>query len=109
VQSRFVIDRDFFAGFYVAQRKKENVIVEDLHESVWATGMVDVVSAVSTAASVKTPTTVDLADSEHLSMRSTTCLSVRDFFASILGDLASLFERYGCEAALTVYQRRSDS
>lgn len=63
MQRRFVIDRDLFASFDVAQREEENVIVEDLHESVWTTRMIDVVSAISTAASVKTPTTVDLTDS----------------------------------------------
>lgn len=63
MQRRFVIDRDLFASFDVAQREEENVIVEDLHESVWTTRMIDVVSAIATAASVKTPTTVDLTDS----------------------------------------------
>lgn len=37
MQGRLVIDRDLFAGFYVAQRDEKNVIVEDLHESVWTT------------------------------------------------------------------------
>jgi len=65
VKCRFVIDRDLFAGFDVAQGNEENVIVEDLHEGVWGTGVVDVVSAVSAAASVETPAIVDLTNAEH--------------------------------------------
>jgi hypothetical protein len=63
VQRRFVIDRDLFANFNVAQREEKNVIVDDLHESVWTTGMIDVVSAISTTAPVKAPTIVNLTDS----------------------------------------------
>jgi hypothetical protein len=39
------------------------VVVDDLHKSIWATRMVDVMRSISTAASIQTPTTVDLADS----------------------------------------------
>ena len=34
VQRRFIIDRDLLAGFYVAQRDEENVVVKNLHERI---------------------------------------------------------------------------
>jgi hypothetical protein len=37
VQRRLVIDRDLFAGFYVAQRDEENVVVKNLHERIGPT------------------------------------------------------------------------
>ena len=65
--------------------------------------MVDVVSAVSAAASVKTPTIIDLTDSEHSPVSSAPRFDVRDLLAGVFGDLVSLFERYGGEAASAVY------
>jgi len=65
--------------------------------------MVDVVSAISAAAPVKTPTTIDLTDSEHSPVRSSPRFGVRDLLTGVFSDLVSLFERYGGEAASTVY------
>lgn len=41
-------------------------------------------------------------------MRSAARFGVRDFLAGVLGDLVSLFERYGSEAAFAVNERRLD-
>ena len=68
--------------------------------------MVDVVSAISAAASVKAPTTIDLADSEHPPVSASPCFGVRDLLPRVLGDLVSLFKRNSREAASAVYQRR---
>ena len=68
MQRCFIIDRDLFAGFNVAQGAKENVIVQDLHERVWTTRVIDVVSAVAAATAVETPATIDLANPEHAAM-----------------------------------------
>ena len=65
MKCRFVIDRDLFARFDVAQRNEENVIVKNLHEGVGPTGVVDVVSTVSTAASVEAPVIVHFTNAQH--------------------------------------------
>ena len=70
VQRRFVIDRDLFAGFYVAQRDEENVVVKNLHEGIRTARMVDIVSAISAAASVETPAIIDFTDSQHFAVSS---------------------------------------
>ncbi len=54
--------------------------------------MIDVVRAVSAAASIETPTTIDLADAQHLSMRTPASFGVGDLFAGVFSDLASSFE-----------------
>ena len=84
------------------------MVVEDLHECVRHARVIYVVSAISTATSIQTPATVDLTDSEHLSMCSAPSLSVRDLFARVLGDLMSLLEKNRREAALAVYRRGPD-
>ena len=68
MQCCFGVDRDLFAGLYVSQGEEENVVVKDLHEGVWNARVVDVMRAVPAAAPVKTPTAVDFADAQHLSM-----------------------------------------
>ena len=102
VQRLFIIDRDLFAGFDVAQRTEENVVVNDLHERIRAARVIDVVRAVTTATSVQTPTTVHFTDSEHPSMRAAPRFGVGDLFTGVLGDLVSLLERKGCEASFAV-------
>jgi hypothetical protein len=84
------------------------VVVEDLHECVRRARVIYVVSPISSATSIQTPAIIDFTDTQHLSMCSATGLSVRDLFACVLGDLVSLFKRYGREAALTVYRREPD-
>lgn len=68
MQCCFVVDRDLFAGGYVSQGEEQNVIGDDLHEGIWNARVVDVMRAIPSAASVKTPTTVDFANAQHLSM-----------------------------------------
>ena len=108
MQRRFVINRDLFSGVDIAQREKNKVIVVDLHEGIRAARVIDVVSAVSAAAAVETPTIVDLTNPEHPSMSTPPRFGVGDFLAGVLGDLVSLFERYGGEAAFAVNTRRLD-
>lgn len=108
VQGGFVVDRDLFAGLDVLQGEEQNVIVDDLHERVGDAGVIDVVRTVSTAATVETPTMVDFADAQHLSMCTTTCFGVGDLLACVLRDLVTLLERDGGKAAFTVYRRRLD-
>lgn len=108
MQRRFVIDRDLFAGRYIAHSYEEYVIVNNLHERIGHTRMVDVVSTIAAAAAVETPATIDLTDSQHFSMRSATSLSVRNLLAGVLRDLVSFFERNRGVASLAVYGRRLD-
>ena len=84
------------------------MIGNDLHEGVGDAGVIDVMRAVPAAASIETPTVVDLANAQHLSVRSTTRFGVGNLLAGILGDLVTLFERDGCEAAFAVYRGRLD-
>ena len=108
MQRRFVIDRDLFAGLDVAQGYEENVIVEDLHEGVRRTGMVDVVSAVSAAASIKAPAIVDFTNTEHWPVSPAPGFGVRDLLTGIFSDFVSFFERDRGEAAPAVYRGRLD-
>lgn len=103
MQCRFIIDGDLFAGLYVAQGDEENVIVENLHEGVGSTRVIDVMSAVSAATAIETPAPVDLTNSKHPPVCSTARLRVGDLLAGVLGDLVSSFERKSSEAALAVY------
>lgn len=57
-----VIERDFFAGAYVAQRVEEYVVVDDFHVAVGLARMIDVMRAVSPAAAVNAPMVIDSAD-----------------------------------------------
>ncbi len=47
-----IVDRNLFTWLYIAQRDKQNVIVNDFHEGIWRTGMIDVMSAVAALAAV---------------------------------------------------------
>ena len=69
MQRGLIVDRDLLAGFYVTQGNKENVVVKNLHEGVWRTGMIYVMRTVATAATVQTPLPIYLTDPERLSMR----------------------------------------
>lgn len=70
MQRRLIIDRYFLTGANVSERNKENVFVEDLHECIWLARVIDIVGAVSAAAPVQTPTIIDGANTQCLSMRS---------------------------------------
>jgi hypothetical protein len=70
--------------------------------------MVDVVSAISTAASVKTPAIIYLTDSKHSPVSSSPRFGVRDLLTGVFSDLVSFLERNDGEAASAVYRRRLD-
>ena len=108
MQRLHIIDCDLFARFDVAQGKKQNMVVQDLHERVGTARVINVVRAVSAAAAIKTPAIIYLADPQHGAMRSPTRFSVGDFLPRVLSDLVSLFKGKGGEAAFTVNRRRSD-
>ena len=92
MKSGFVIDRDLFAGFDVAQRDEENVIVEDLHERVRRARVIDVVSAVPAAAAIETPATIHFTDPQHLPVRAAARFGVCDLLTRVLRDLVSALE-----------------
>jgi hypothetical protein len=71
--------------------------------------MVDVVSAISAAAAIETPATVNLTNPEHPAMSSTPRFRIRDFLAGVLSDLVPLFERDRGKATFAVNWRGLDS
>ena len=108
MKCRFVVDRDLFTWLDVAQGDEENVIVENLHESVRRARVVYVVSAIAATASVQAPATINLTDPQHFAVRTAARFSVRDLLAGVIRDLVSSLERYGGEAASAVDRRSSD-
>lgn len=83
--------------------------MDDLAVAVGFAGMVDELRAVAAEAPIYRPIRVDSADVEASFVLQT----ARDFvtgdsFASVLGDLAPLFESDGGETASTVNPGRSD-
>ena len=92
MKCRFVIDRDLFAGFDVAQRDEENVFVENLHESIRRARVIVVVSAVAAAAAIETPATIHFTDSQHLPVRAAARFGVCDLLARVLCDLVPALE-----------------
>lgn len=109
MQCCFIVDRDLFTGLNVSQGEEENVIPNDLHEGVRHAGVVNVMRTIPAAASVKTPPTIDFADAQHLSMRSSTRFGVRDLLSCVLRNLVAFFKSDGGETAFAVYRRRLDS
>ena len=67
----FVVNRNFLAGFDVAQSKEDYVAVKSPGERIWPARVIHVMRAVAAAAAVKTPALVDSADAEHAAMLST--------------------------------------
>lgn len=109
MQCGFVVDRDLFAWFDVAQGDEENVIVENLHKCVRHARVVDVVSAVAATTPVQTPATIHLTDPQHFPVRTATSFGVCDLLAGVLRDLVSSLEWKRGEAASAVDRRRFDS
>lgn len=64
MERRLVVECDLLARLDVAERDKENMIVEYFHVAVGFAGMVYVMSAVSAFAAVKAPATINCADTE---------------------------------------------
>ena len=59
-----VVDRNLLAGFDITQRNKEDVVVKDLHERVWPTGMINVMRAVAAATAIQTPAIINCTDTQ---------------------------------------------
>jgi len=68
VKCSLVINCYLLAGLNVSQCNKQNVVIEDLHESVWSAGMIDIVRAISTTTAVQAPAIVYPANPECLPM-----------------------------------------
>jgi len=102
VERRFVVDRDLLAGVDVAQRDKEHMVVQDLHERVGTARVIDVMRAVAAAAAVETPAAIHFTNPEHAAMRSASRFCVGDLLAGVLRDLVPLLEGNGGKAAFAV-------
>ena len=109
MQRRLVIDCDLLTGANVSQRNEQNVLVEDLHEGIRLTRMIDVMRSVTPAAAVYTPAVVNRTDSQRLAVSSAIRFGVRDPFTGIFGDLFAGGERSGGEASFAVNSRSFDS
>jgi hypothetical protein len=109
MERRLIINGYLFPGRNVSQRYEEDVFVENLHKCVGFAGVVYVVSSVSTAAAIQTPTTIYGADAKGLTVGAAICLCVGDYFAGVFCDLMAPLERPGGEATLAVDWRGSDS
>ena len=67
MQRGFVVDCDFLARPYVAQRDEQNMTVEDFHESVWFARVIYVMRAVAAAAAIQAPAIINLTDAQFSS------------------------------------------
>lgn len=104
----FVVDRNLFAGFYVAQGDEEDMTVENFHESVRLTGMIDVMGAVAVATAVETPPIVDSADAQLASTCPAIGFRVSDLLASVLCNLSAALEMGHCKTTLAHDRRFLD-
>jgi hypothetical protein len=102
VKCRDVIESDLFAGIDVTQGHKEDVAVGDFHVGVRIARVIDVVSAVSAAAAVDTPTPVYCADSQQIPLCTPIGLGVCDPLTRILGNLTASAECNGRETPLAI-------
>lgn len=103
MQRLFVIDRDFFAGKNIAQRKKQHVAVKRPHVCVRLAAMVDVVSAVTAATAVYAEPTVDVADAQDAApARALLCFQIVDALAGVFSDLPAALEWNCSKAAFAV-------
>ena len=105
MKSGLIIERDLFAGAYVAQGIEEDVPVDDLHIAVGLARMVDIVRAVAAATAVDTPSSVYVADAQLGAASAPSCFPVRDSFARVLSDFSPARERNRRKAALAIDRR----
>jgi hypothetical protein len=99
VQRGFIIDRYFISRLNISQGDKKNVVIEDLHESVWLARMIDVMSTIAAPATVQTPALVYPADTQTPSASPAPRFRCRDFFAGVFGYLAPPLEMGRCKTA----------
>ena len=102
MQRRLVIDGDLLTRADVSQRNEENVFVENFHERVGLTRMINVVRSISSPASVHAPTIIDGADSKGLPMRSSIGFSVGDSLSRVFGNLSAGCERFSGKASFAM-------
>ena len=63
MQGGLIVNCYLLARKDITQGNKQNMAVQDFHEAVRFTGVINVMCAVTTATAVKTPTVVDGTDS----------------------------------------------
>src|SRR2546423_12900812 len=110
MQCLFVIDRDFFTGPNLAQRKKQHVAVKRSHVCVRLAAMVDVVSTITAATAVYTESSVEVADAQDAALaRALLRFKIGDSLAGVFSDLSAALERNDGKAAFAVDFRFADS
>src|SRR2546423_3563085 len=103
MQCLFVIDRDFFTGPNLAQRKKQHVTVKRPHVCVRLAAMVDVVSAITAATAVYAEPSIDVADAQDAALaRALLRFQIGDSLAGVFSDLSAALERNGGKATFAV-------
>ena len=109
MQRLFVIDRDFFTGPNIAQRKKQHVAVKRPHVCVRLAAMVDVVRAITATTAVYAEPSVNVTDAQDAALA---CALLRfqivNSLAGIFSDLLSTLELNSREAAFAVDLRFAD-
>ena len=108
MQRRLIIDGDLFARLNVTQCNEKDVFVENFHERIGLTGMIDVMRAVSAATSVYAPTIVYCTNPKCLAVSSPICFCVRDLFAGVFRDLLAADKSLGRKASFAVDRRPFD-
>jgi len=108
VERVFVVNRNFVAGFDIAQSEEDYVAAESPGKRVWPARVIHVMGAVAAAAAVKTPALVDSADAENAAMLSTFSFGVRYFLTRVLGDFPPAFEIRSGKATSAIDGRCSD-
>ena len=109
MQGFLVVNRNFLAGFDVAQSKEDYVAVKGPGKRIWPARVIHIVGAVSAAAAVKTPAFVDSANAENAAVLSTLSFRVRYSHACVFGDFPPAFEVRSGKATSAVDGRRFDS
>ena len=109
MQRLFVIDRDFFTGTNIAQRKKQHVAVKRPHVCVRLAAMVDVVSAITAATAVYTESSVEVADAQDAALaRALLRFQIGDSLTGVFSDLSAALERNDGKATFAVDFRFAD-
>jgi hypothetical protein len=84
VKRRLIVECDFLTRLDVAERDKENMVIENFHVAVGFAGMVYVMSTVPALAAVEAPAPIDGADTESTSPGAAIGFRVGDSLAGVL-------------------------